>query len=125
MNVQDTPMNAGSFGTATGFDRGTTTASVPRSAPGVCPTCGQSENVNSGLEQFLGRLGINDDMIEELKTSFQSADIEEYLHTARQYLKEPGNKASLFAKENPRKVVAGVAIVAIGAGLLLKALSRR
>jgi hypothetical protein len=124
MNVQDTPMNAGGLGTATGFDRGMDTASVPRSIPGVCPTCGQSESINSGLEQFLGRLGISDDMIEELKTSFQSADIEEYLHTAREYLKESGNKASMFARENPRKVVAGVAIAAVGAGLLLKALSK-
>ena len=53
MNVQDTPMNAGGLGTATGFDRETSTASIPRSIPGVCPTCGQSANVNSGLEQFL------------------------------------------------------------------------
>jgi hypothetical protein len=123
MNTQDTPMSG--FGTATSSDRGPAPTGSLRGTPGVCPTCGHSEGVNSGLEQFLGRLGISDDMIEELKTSFQNVDIEEYLDTARDYLRESSNKASMFAKENPRKVVAGVALAAVGAGLLLRALSRR
>ncbi len=123
MTMQDTPMNG--FGTSTSTDRGPGPTSSPRSTPGVCPTCGHVETVNSGLEQFLGRLGISDDMIEELKTSFQKVDLDEYLDTARDYLNESREKASMFARENPRKVVAGVAIVSLGVGLLLRALSRR
>jgi hypothetical protein len=90
---------------------------------GLCPTCGQSTR-GGGLEHLLGRLGINDEMINNLKGQFQNVDIDEYLNTARDYLKDGGNKASAFAKENPGKVAAGVATLALGAGLLYAALNR-
>ena len=91
---------------------------------GHCPTCGQSTRGNAGLEQFLGRLGINEDMINNLKSQFQNVDIDEYLNTARTYLKDGGDKASAFAKENPGKVAAGVAALALGAGLIYAATHR-
>lgn len=89
---------------------------------GHCPTCGQSRG--GGLEQFLGRLGINEEMINNLKGQFQNVDIDEYLNTARDYLKDGGTKAQTYAKENPGKVAAGVATLALGAGLLYAALNR-
>ena len=85
----------------------------------ACPTCGHTANKNNGLEQFLGQLGISDDMITNLKTQFQNVDIDEYLNTARAYLKDGSSKASAYAKENPGKVAAGVAALAVGAGLLI------
>jgi hypothetical protein len=103
--------NSGTTGTA-GF--GVTNASES----GICPHCGQSTNKNTGLEQFLGRLGISEDMINNLKTQFQNVDIDEYLNTARDYLKDGSTKASEYAKENPGKVAAGVAALALGAGLI-------
>jgi hypothetical protein len=84
----------------------------------LCPTCGRSATQNSGLEQFLGKLGISDGMIRNLETQFQNVNIDEYLDTARAYLKDGGNKATVYAKENPGKVAAGVAALAVGAGLL-------
>ena len=90
---------------------------------GHCPTCGQSIR-GGGLEQFLGRLGITDEMINNLKGQFQNVDIDEYLNTARDYLKDGSTKASAYAKENPGKVAAGVATLALGAGLLYAALNR-
>ena len=125
---QDTPMSTG-FGTTTGSDIGAssgtgagagTTGSVNAS---VCPHCGQSMN-RGGLDQFLGKLGITDEMINNLKTQFQNVDIDEYLNTAREYLKTGGDKATTYAKENPGKVAAGVATLALGAGLLYAALNR-
>jgi len=80
--------------------------------------------MNRSLEQFLGRIGITDDMISNLKTSMQNVDVEEYLNTARDYLRSGGDKAKSFAKENPGKVAAGVAVLAVGAGLLINALNR-
>jgi len=80
--------------------------------------------MNRGLEQFLGKLGITDEMIGNLKNQMQNVDVEEYLNTAREYLKTGGDKAKTFAKENPGKVAAGVAVLAVGAGLLLGALHR-
>jgi hypothetical protein len=121
-------MGNSGFGSTSGFDNGTTptstggTGTMASTSSGVCPTCGQSRN--RGLEQFLGRLGISDDMINNLKTSMQNVDVEEYLNTARDYLKGGTDKATTYAKENPGKVAAGVAVLAVGAGLLISALNR-
>ena len=113
----DTPMNRSGFGATSATDSGTTS-----SATGTCERCGQP--LNSGLEQFLGKLGISDDMINNLKNSLDKVDIEEYLNTARDYLKTNGDKAKSFAKDNPGKVAAGVAVLAVGAGLLISAMRR-
>ncbi len=109
----DTPMRSGF---------GETSASEPRGTAGVCAACGQP--LNRGLEQFLAKLGISDEMIGNLKSQMQNVDIEEYLNTAREYLRTGGDKAKTFAKENPGKVAAGVAALAVGAGLLISALKR-
>ena len=86
-------------------------------ATGVCASCGQPLGRNRTIEQFLGKLGITDEMIDNL-------NVDEYLNTARDYLKTGTNKATTFAKENPGKVAAGAAVLAIGAGLLISALNR-
>ena len=86
------------------------TATAP--ASGVCPSCGQPIGANRTLEQILEKLGLKD------------IDVEEYLNTARDYLKSGTSKATTYAKENPGKVAAGAAVVAIGAGLLIAALNR-
>src|SRR6476659_10132038 len=99
-----------------------TTSARDYQTTGVCPTCGQA--ANRGLEQFLGRLGITDDMIDNLKGSFQNIDVDEYLNTAREYLKNGSTKATSYAKANPGKVAAGAAVLAVGAGLLIAALNR-
>src|SRR4051794_3829063 len=100
---QDTPMNTG-FGsnTGTGFGSNTGsggagfgTSSASDVAPGVCPTCGHNANAQ-GLEQFLGKLGISDDMIRTLKSSMDNVEVEEYLNTAREYLRSGSNKAASF-----------------------------
>jgi hypothetical protein len=128
----DTPMGNTGFGSNSGFDKGTTptstggTGTMASASSGYCPTCGQSKNTsaNSGLEQFLGKLGISDEMVNNLKTSMQNVDVEEYLNTARDFLKGGTDKATSYAKENPGKVAAGVAVLAVGAGLLISALNR-
>jgi hypothetical protein len=63
-------------------------------------------------------------MVTNLKTSMQNVDVEEYLNTARDFLKGGSDKATTYAKENPGKVAAGVAVLAVGAGLLISALNR-
>jgi hypothetical protein len=138
---QDTPMGGTGFGTSTGSDAAKRTGGVNTPNTGVtgfntstgtntntgveiCPTCGASKNQSHGLDQFLGRLGISEEMMNNLKTSMQNVDVDEYLNTARDYLKDGGTKASSFAKENPGKVAAGVAVLAVGAGLLISAMNR-
>lgn len=147
---QDTP-TPGGFGNTTGSDLGTGTGATGTGTTGagtgvtgsggsmsggtggdfsassgtgtdICPTCGQSKN--RGLEQFLGRLGITEEMIGNLKSQFQNVDIDEYMNTAREYLKDGSSKATTYAKENPGKVAAGVAALALGAGLIYAAANR-
>jgi hypothetical protein len=108
----DFSTSGGGFGTQSGTDTA------------ICPHCGQSMSGGGGLEQFLGRLGITNDMINNLKGQFQNVDIDEYMNTARDFLKNNGGKAGTYAKENPGKVAAGVAALALGAGLLYAAANR-
>ncbi|HKR65048.1 MAG TPA: hypothetical protein VJZ00_15045 [Thermoanaerobaculia bacterium] len=109
----------GTSGSSAAGNFGLTSASETSGGTGTCAHCGQPLNRgNAGLEQFLGKLGITEDMINNLKSQFQNVDIDEYLNTARDYLKDGSTKASTFAKENPGKVAAGVAALALGAGLI-------
>jgi hypothetical protein len=107
-----------------GFSAGGDAGTGAGSDAGLCPHCGQSLKGSGGLEQFLGRLGITEDMITNLKTQFQNVEIDEYLNTARDYLKDSSGKAGTYAKENPGKVAAGVAALALGAGLIYAATNR-
>ena len=116
----DTPMSGPG---PTGMTSSETTPTRSTSA-GTCSQCGQPLGGNRGLEQFLGKLGISDEMINNLRTQMQNVDIDEYLNTARDYLKSSGEKAKTFTQENPGKVAAGVAVLAVGAGLLISALNR-
>jgi hypothetical protein len=132
-NVTTGPGNSGTGG-ATGTTGGSTGADFTTGSSGfgtqsgtdsgICPNCGQSTTGKSGLEQLLGRLGINDDMVNNLKGQFQNVDIDEYLNTARTFLKDGGSKAGTYAKDNPGKVAAGVAALALGAGLIYAAVNR-
>ena len=112
--------------TGTGFGSttaGTSTGSTNKTdvAGAICPTCGQSTS-NKGLEQFLGRLGISEEMVNNIRSSISNVDVDTYLNTARDYLKDSSGKATTYAKENPGKVAAGVAVLAVGAGLLISAM---
>lgn len=125
----DTPFGNTGFGTTSATDTGSSRMSSSSMGSGTgsetCATCGHSlSGQHSGLEQFLGRLGISDDMINNLKSSMANVDVEEYLNTARDYLRDSSGKAKDFARENPGKVAAGVAVLAVGAGLLISALNR-
>ena len=94
----------------------------------TCSHCGQPIHGSSSIEQFLGKIGLSEDMITNLKAQMGNVDVEHYLDTARDYLagvKTSGNKAKEFARENPGKVAAGVAVLAVGAGILLNSLRDR
>lgn len=114
----------GDTSTGTGFDTSTGAfGAAAATDSGICQACGQPTS-RAGLEQFLGRLGVSDEMVNNLRAQFQNVDIDEYLNTAREYLKNTGDKASSYAKENPGKVAAGVAALALGAGLIYAAVNR-
>lgn len=113
-------MSTGSGGGSSSF--GATSGNPSSGSADACPHCGHMKG--GGLEQFLGRLGITDEMMSNLKGQFQNVDVDEYLNTAREYLKGTTGKASGYAKENPGRVAAGVAALALGAGLIYAAANR-
>ena len=100
----------------TGFTSATDSG-APATPTAVCASCGQTIGGSKGLEQFLGKLGISEEMIANL-------NVDEYLNAARDYLKNGTNKATTYAKENPGKVAAGAAVLVVGAGLLISALNK-
>jgi hypothetical protein len=123
--TMDTPFGNTGFGTTSATDTGTSSMSSSTGSE-TCATCGQPlrGGINKGLEQFLGRLGISDEMINNLRTQMANVDVDEYLNTARDYLRDGSGRAKDYARENPGKVAAGVAVLAVGAGLLISALNR-
>ena len=108
-----------------GVESGSDFRSSQRRQAEICPTCGRSSiEQNRGLHEFLGRLGISEESIENLKGKIEDADIEEMIGAARDHLVAGRNRATAYAKENPGKVAAGIAALAIGAGLLVAGLNR-
>lgn len=97
------------------------------SAPGetdICEHCGAPITNTTAVEQLLARLGLSDDMIAKVKSATANIDVDEYVTTAREYLKTSTDKATKFTKENPAKVAAGVAVLALGAGLVINAMRK-
>jgi hypothetical protein len=128
MTNQSGDSGSGSIGNSGSSMAGTSgsTGSMAGGHAETCTSCGRSMNdtTNNGLDAFLGKIGISDDMLDKIKGTMQNVDVEEYLNTARDYIKDSSGKAKSFTKENPGKVAAGVAVLAVGAGLLLSALNR-
>ncbi len=82
---------------------------------------GGAAGISPGLEQLLRRIGVSDAMIENIRTSLQDVNLEEYLDDARNLLRENAEKAKDFARENPGKIAAGAVLLAVGVGLLISA----
>lgn len=115
--ANDTPMSGIGNTSASDSGKGAGTAND------ICPTCGHSPSAqNKGLEQFLGRIGISDEVIDQLKSSMQNVDVEQYLNNARDYISSGGKKTASYAKDHPGRIAAGVAVLAVGAGLLINAM---
>jgi hypothetical protein len=123
----ETPTGGTGFGSTTGSTTSTggmNNSGVTSSEGATCPTCGQSTSGSKGLEQFLGRIGITEEMVNNIRSSIANVEVDQYLNTARDYLKDSSGKATSYAKENPGKVAAGVAVLAVGAGLLISAMKK-
>ncbi len=92
----------------------TTESTTKDTEAATCNQCGQSVPAGSFIESLL----------EIVRSQFTNADIDEYLETAREYLKASSDKVSAYTRENPAKVTS-VAALALGAGLVYSATRRR
>lgn len=79
-----------------------------------CLSCGHSVPGGSFIESLL----------QVLRSQLADTDIDEYLASAREYLKGSGSKVTSYTRENPAKVTTGVAALALGAGLVYSAKHR-
>lgn len=97
-----------------GMTTGSGTGGEGATGEEFCAHCGQSLNKGGGIEGLLSNL----------RSQLGNVDVDEYLNTAREYLKGSSNKVTTYTKENPAKVAAGVAALALGAGLIYAAVNR-
>jgi hypothetical protein len=86
----------------------TTDSSTKEPEAATCNECGQSVPPGSFIESLL----------EIVRSQFTNADIDDYLETAREYLKASSGKVSTWTRENPAKATTSVAALALGAGLV-------
>lgn len=75
------------------------------------------------FERVLKDLGIPDSTVEKMRESIENLDLENYFNQAKDYLKDATAKAKTIAKDNKAIVAGALAVVTIGAGVLL-AISR-
>jgi len=98
-----------------GAGGGSTADSGASAAEEYCAHCGQSLNKGgAGIEGLLN----------SLRSQLGNVDVDEYLSTAREYLKGSSTKVTTYTRDNPAKVAAGVAALALGAGLIYAAVNR-
>lgn len=108
-------LGGGGSGTVGGGGSASGTGSGGSSAgEEFCAHCGQSLNKGGGIEGLLNNL----------RSQLGNVDVDEYLNTLREYLKGSSTKVTSYTKENPAKVAAGVAALALGAGLIYAAVNR-
>jgi hypothetical protein len=132
-------MNDERTGGASGFDIGGTgatgtsgTLNEPASGFGN-PTGGagtgeESAAMEAGLTAsvvaLLEKMGVQQEQINTVREALQNANVDESLEKAKEQVTETFGKARDYAKQNPKAVIAGLAVVAIGAGLITAAAKR-
>jgi hypothetical protein len=80
--------------------------------------------LTSAVVALLEKMGVQQDQINTVKEALQNANIDESLEKAKEQVTETFGKARDYAKQNPKAVIAGLAVVAIGAGLITAAAKR-
>jgi len=90
-----------------------------------CETCGHSQNETAGFEALLAKIGINDQTMTKVREALSGIDLDEQLKNVKGYVTESSGKAKDYAKENPAKVLGGLAALVIGAGVLMQTLKEK
>lgn len=124
---------ASGFGVTEGSDLG---GSSGRSAGGLstgdslgsdiesheCSHCGSQHVKGSetqGFDKILNAVGINDQAIQKMRESLENLDLDSYFTQAKEYLGESATKAKSYAKDHKSIIGTALAVVAVGAGVLI------
>lgn len=92
-----------------------------------CTHCGQSHVKGSDLQGFdkiLGTVGINDQAIQKMRESLENLDLDSYFAQAKEYFGDSATKAKNYAKDHKAIIGAALAVVAVGAGVLIATKSK-
>jgi len=89
-----------------------------------CASCGERHVKGSdaqGFDKILSTVGLNDAAIEKMRASIENLDLDSYFNQAKEYLGDSATKAKQYAKDNKTLIGAALAVVAVGAGVLIAA----
>lgn len=93
-----------------------------------CAHCGQTHLLQptetQGFDKILGSVGLNEQAIRKMRESLENLDLDSYFAQAKEYLGESATKAKNYAKDHKAVIGAALAVVAVGAGVLIAAKSK-
>jgi hypothetical protein len=130
-NPDLTPGNSGLGGTAEGSTTnqfGTTPGSTGLPGDGgigIEHSAEESGAFSSNVVSMLEKFGVGESQLNAVREALKNANVEQSLEKAREQVNEAVTNARTFAKKNPGAVMAGIAVVVIGAGLIAGAALRR
>lgn len=79
---------------------------------------GDALGLSAGIVSVLEKFGVGESQINAVRDTLKNVNIDQQLDRAKEQVTDSLNKARVYAKQNPGAVLAGVAVLAIGAGLL-------
>lgn len=92
-----------------------------------CSTCGERHLRGAdaqGFDKILSTVGLNDKAIEKMRESLENLDFDSYFTQAREYLGESASRVKTYAKDHKTVIGTALAVVAVGAGVLIAAKRR-
>lgn len=92
-----------------------------------CAHCGHShtkQTETQGFDKILGTVGLNEEAIRKMRESLENLDLDGYFAQAKEYLGGSAEKAKNYAKDHKAVIGAALAIVAVGAGVLIASKSK-
>ena len=80
--------------------------------------------MSAGIVSVLEKFGVGENQINAVRETLKNVNIEQQLDKAKETVTESLTKARGYAKQNPGAVLAGVAVLVIGAGLLAASMKK-
>lgn len=115
---------SGSFGT-TGGDTGATDNVGSNFAAESATDAPAESGLTSSVVSILERFGVGEPQVNAVREALKNVNVDQQLDRAREQVNDSINKAKQYARQNPGAVLAGVAVLVIGAGLIAGAALRR
>jgi hypothetical protein len=97
----------------------------PFTAVGTDAGAATGTGLSAGIVTLLEKFGVNESQISSVRESLEKANVDQALDKAREQVNDAVGKARTYAKQNPGAVLAGIAVLVVGAGLIAGAALKR